>query len=1022
MAFTLIEARKVAEIDSLVRLYEHDGSGARILSIINADENKSFGISFRTPPATSNGVAHILEHSTLCGSRKYPVKEPFVELMKSSLNTFLNALTFPDKTVYPVASTNLKDFYNLIDVYLDAVFYPSLSEDIFMQEGWHYEMSYDASATGELFRKGVVYNEMKGAYSDPDEMHADWCRRSLFPDTTYGLDSGGDPEVIPQLDYQSFVAFHKKYYHPSNSFIYFYGDDDPERRLSLLESWLAPFSRMEVDSMPGLQSAFDTPVYLDKTCDGNDDKGFVAVNWGLPEHGNLEFSLAFTILTYILTGTPASPLRKALIDSGYGEDLAGSGYEESMRQSSWSIGLKGVLPKNLDKVEELILTTLATLAKDGIDPNTVEASINTVEFALREKNTGNFPRGLAVMFEALNEWLYDKNPIDALGFEIPIKEMRSRLARGEKIFEPMIDKWLVNNQYRSTVKLLPSAKEGKRRLRKEKSELAAVRAKMSPEEIETLKAQATALNRRQEAPDSPEALATIPALDLEDIPKEAPKLPREIFVLDDAGGPVQMSPSGREAVAARDDAGAHDDTSAHGPRAATVLFHDLPTSSILYLDIAFPFASIEPRLLPYLSLLGRAMLETGTDKIDYITMSQEIGKHTGGIGASVYTGTVWQSKEPAAYFILRAKAMTEKTDTLLGLLSEVLLRAKLDNRERIRQIVLEEKAQMEAAAIPEGHRLVITRMRAHFSDADAMAERLRGCEQLLFLRRLAERIETDWNGVLADLEALRASVIVFSRALYNVTLDRGGFQAVRPALGRFAAEMARDGEAGRRAAATDGADVTVGETRICGAAQADSAAPAPAQELILAPTQVNFVGKTFPLAVSGVPASGAFKVVKKYLDTVYLWEKVRVQGGAYGCPSVYDTNTGLFAFVSYRDPNLMRTIGVYDAACDFLDTLEISDDELRKCIIGTIGDADLYMLPDAKGFNSLLNYVVNYGDADRQKQRDQMLSASRADFRALGTALRNSGGGAVTAMLTSKSGAEELPAGIRKSARELQLL
>lgn len=987
MAFTLIEERTVAEIDSLVRLYQHDGSGARILSIINSDENKSFGISFRTPPATSNGVAHILEHSTLCGSRKYPVKEPFVELMKSSLNTFLNALTFPDKTVYPVASTNLKDFYNLIDVYLDAVFYPSLSEDIFMQEGWHYEVS----SQGELSRKGVVYNEMKGAYSDPDEVHADWCRRSLFPDTTYGLDSGGDPDVIPQLDYQHFVAFHKKYYHPSNAFIYFYGDDDPEKRLSLLESWLAPFSRMEVDSMPGLQPAFGAPIYLEKTCDGNDDKGFVAVNWGLPEHGNLEFSLAFTILTYILTGTPASPLRKALIDSGYGEDLAGSGYEESMRQSSWSIGLKGVVPKNLDKVEELILTTLKTLAKDGIDPNTVEASVNTVEFALREKNTGNFPRGLAVMFEALNEWLYDKNPIDALGFEAPIKDLRARLARGEKLFESMIDTWLVNNAYRSTVKLLPSAKEGKRRLRMEKSELAAIRAKLSDAEIEALTAKTASLNRRQEAPDSPEALATIPALDLADIPQEAPKLPREIFVLEDnAGNSVQ-----------------------------TVLFHDLPTSSIFYLDIAFPFASIEPRLLPYLSLLGRAILETGTEKIDYITMSQEIGKHTGGIGASVYTGTVWQSKEPAAYFILRAKVMTEKTDKLLGLLAEVLLRAKLDNRERIKQIVLEEKAQMEAAAIPEGHRLVITRMRSHFSDADAMAERLRGCEQLLFLRQLAGRIDTDWDGVLADLEAVRASVIVFSRALYNVTLDRAGFESIRPALGRFAAEMARSDKTGRDAGSTAASGCA---TAPDGAETTDNAGPAPAQELILAPTQVNFVGKIFPLAASGVPASGAFKVVKKYLDTVYLWEKVRVQGGAYGCPSVYDTNTGIFAFVSYRDPNLMRTIGVYDAACDFLDALEISDDELRKCIIGTIGDVDLYMLPDAKGFNSLLNYVVRYGDADRQKQRDQMLSASRADFRALGTALRKSGGEAVTAMLTSKSGAEGLSAEVRKSSRELQLL
>ncbi|MCE5255358.1 MAG: insulinase family protein, partial [Spirochaetaceae bacterium] len=853
-------------------------------------------MSFRTPPTSSNGVAHILEHSTLCGSRKYPVKEPFVELMKSSINTFLNALTFPDKTVYPVASTNLKDFHNLIDVYLDAVFYPSLSEDIFRQEGWHYEIS---PLDGSLLRKGVVFNEMKGAYSDPDEMHADWCRRSLFPNTTYGLDSGGDPEVIPQLGYQTFVAFHKKYYHPSNSFIYFYGDDDPDERLALLEPWLAPFSRIEVDSMPDAQPAFDVPISVSKTCDGNDDKGFIAVNWALSEHGDLESSLAFTILTYILTGTPASPLRKALIDSGYGEDLAGFGYEESMRTTAWSIGLKGVLPENLEKVEKLIFSTLEDLVKNGIDPNTIEASVNTVEFALREKNTGNFPRGLAVLFEALNEWLYDRNPIDALGFEAPIRDMRARLVKGEKLFEPMIDKWFLKNSHRSTVTLLPSSAEGERRTAKEKIELEAIKAKMSDTEIEALKAEVEVLNRRQETPDSPEALATIPSLDLDDIPKETPRLPCENLHL--------------------------------GTSVSPLLFHDLPTSSILYFDIAFPFKSIEPRLLPYLSLLGRSILEMGTDKADYITMSQEIGKHTGGIGASVYTGTIWQSTKPVAYFIMRSKAVTEKTDKLLELLSEVLLHARLDNRERFRQIVLEEKAQMEAAAIPEGHRLVITRMRAQFTEADAMAERLRGCEQLLFLRELSERIDRDWEGVLADLVAVRSSVIDFSQAILNVTLDKANFEAIRPSFDHFAADMVRAGSS-----ATDRALI---DQETDPAEQASAQLPI-AMEVILAPTQVNFVGKAFPLGSAGTAANGAFRVVKKYLDTAFLWEKVRVQGGAYGCPSAYDPNTGIFVFVSYRDPNLVRTIEVYDSAKDFLGKLEISDEELRKCIIGTVGDVD----------------------------------------------------------------------------------
>ena len=365
MSFTLLEERAVREIDSMARLYRHDGTGARVLSVANKDENKAFGISFRTPPSRSDGVAHILEHSVLCGSEKYPVKEPFVELMKGSLNTFLNAMTYPDKTVYPVASTNLKDFRNLVDVYLDAVFRPRLTEDSFRQEGWHYEADPE---TGALTYKGVVFNEMKGAYSDPDDMHDDLCRRSLFPDTAYGLDSGGDPEIIPALDYSAFKAFHETYYHPSNSFIFFYGDDDPEERLALIDRWLAPYGRIEVDSLPATQKAFKVPVSLVKTYEGTEPKAWTAVNWALAGHGDLDTGLGLSILSHILTGTPASPLRKALIDSGLGEDLAGFGMEDGLRQSAWSVGMKGVEPGNAGKVEALILSELERLADAGIDP------------------------------------------------------------------------------------------------------------------------------------------------------------------------------------------------------------------------------------------------------------------------------------------------------------------------------------------------------------------------------------------------------------------------------------------------------------------------------------------------------------------------------------------------------------------------------------------------------------------------------------------------------------------------------
>ncbi|MFN8597053.1 MAG: insulinase family protein, partial [Anaerolineae bacterium] len=392
MSFELLRERRVDEINSNVKLYRHRETGAQLLSISNADENKCFGITFRTPPAKSNGIAHILEHSVLCGSRKYPAKEPFIELAKSSLNTFLNAFTYPDKTCYPIASQNLKDFYNLIDVYLDAVFYPLISEHTFQQEGWHYELD---RPDDPLTFKGVVFNEMKGAYSSPDDQLNRKSQQVLFPDTPYGLDSGGDPAVIPDLTYETFKAFHAAYYHPSNSYIYFYGDDPEEERLRYMETWLAEFKRAEVQSQLPLQASFTQPISLTVPYDSGDNtdaKAHLTVNWLLPEGTDIEVNLSLSLLSHILLATPASPLKKALIDSGLGEDVVG-GFEDHLRQTTFSAGLKGIQHDRTPQVEALILDTLTRLAKDGLDSATIAASLNTIEFRLRELNTGSFPRG-----------------------------------------------------------------------------------------------------------------------------------------------------------------------------------------------------------------------------------------------------------------------------------------------------------------------------------------------------------------------------------------------------------------------------------------------------------------------------------------------------------------------------------------------------------------------------------------------------------------------------------------------------
>jgi presequence protease len=923
--FTLLTFRTIPEINSTVKLYKHDKTGARILSIANDDENKCFGITFRTPPQTSNGVAHIMEHSVLCGSRKYQVKEPFVELVKGSLNTFLNAMTYPDKTTYPVASVNLKDFYNLVDVYLDAVFYPLIPEHTLMQEGWHYELE---SPAAPLTFKGVVFNEMKGAYSDPDNVLGDRIQHSLYPDTSYGLDSGGDPLVIPDLTYAQFKAFHENYYHPSNAFIYFYGDDDPAERLRILETWLQDFDPKPVDSLPGLQSRFSQPRQVIAPYDAGDApdaKSYITVNWLLPENGDAQTTLGMSILSHILTATPASPLRKALIDSGLGEDLAGNGLTEDLRQMNYSTGLKGVARENVDKIEALILATLSALAKDGIDPETVAASLNTVEFVLREKNTGRFPRGLLMMLNALSTWLYDGDPLAPLAFEAPLAAIKAQ--QSVRYFENLIQQYYLDNPHRTTVILEPDAAEGKRREAVETERLARVKAGMSAAELEKIIETAEQLRVRQETPDSAEALATIPSLKLSDIDKSSKIIPIDVN--------------------------------------GAVLYHDLFTNGIVYLDLGFDLHSLPQMLLPYAGLFGRALLEMGTAREDFVRLTQRIGRSTGGIRPAALTATIRETDQATLWLFLRGKAVAGQADDLLNILKDVLLSAKMDDRERFKQIVLEEKSGLEAGLVPGGHHVVNSRLRARFTLADWASEQMGGISQLFFLRSLAERIEKDWPGVQADLEAVRAALINRSTALANVTLDAENYQKFSPALAAFMESLPT-------------LAVESQKSKVWQAFDPQHSTP---NEGLTIPAQVNYVGKGAHLYDLGYEPDGSVNVINNYLGTTWLWEKIRVQGGAYGGFSSFDHNSGVFTFLSYRDPNLLATLENYDHTAKFLRELELSAAELEKSIIGTIGDLDAYLLPDAKGWTSMARWLTHYTDAERQKVRDEVLGASLQDFK-----------------------------------------
>jgi presequence protease len=928
-SFELIAERHVPEINSQVKVYRHRAIGARLLSICNDDENKVFGITFRTPPASSNGIAHIMEHSVLSGSRKYPVKEPYIELAKGSLNTFLNAFTYPDKTCYPIASQNLQDFYNLIDVYLDAVFYPRISEHTLQQEGWHYE----ADETGStLAFKGVVFNEMKGVYSSPDEILVERSRRSLFPDNAYGLDAGGDPAVIPNLTYAEFKAFHETYYHPSNAYIYFYGDDPEPDRLRLLDEWLIAFQRNEVQSQIPLQARFSQPQRLTVPYDSGDSptaKGYVTVNWMLPEGIDVERTLSLEILSHILIATPASPLRKALIDSGLGEEVVG-GVEDQLRQTYFSAGLKGVQPANIAKVEAVILDTLAGLAIDGFDPNTVAASLNTIEFRLREQNTGRFPRGLALMLTALSTWLYEGDPIAMLAFEQPLTAIKAKTSAGH-YFESLLKEHLLDNLHRTTVSLLPDPEEGHRRAAAEQDRLQRTKATWSAAELQRVIDDCAELKRRQNTPDSPEALATIPVLKLSDLDRGIKTIPIEPLHFD--GTPI--------------------------------LFHDLFTDGIVYLDLGFDLHALPQDLLPYAGLFGRLLTRMGTEREDFVPLTQRIGRETGGILATTLTSSVIDSDRAVTYLFVRGKAMAAQSAALLNLLRDTLLTVRLDNRERFKQIVLEEKAGLEAGLIPGGSGVVNQRLRARFTIDAWAAEEMSGVSQLFFLRTLFETIEHDWDAVLSKLEAVRQHLVNRSIALTNVTLEAANWATFRPQLESFLA--------------------TLPATPIVPTAWQPQHVSR--FEGLTIPAQVNYVGKGAPLYRLGYRLHGSSLVISNYLNTTWLWEKVRMQGGAYGGFSQFDRRSGVFTYLSYRDPNLLATLDNFDATATFLRDLDLSEAELSKAIIGTIGDLDTYLLPDAKGFTSLTRYLTGDTDESRQQFRDEVLSTTAQDFKAFAEVL-----------------------------------
>lgn len=937
--FIAERSQEIPELHCTATIFRHQRSGARLLSVRSDDENKVFGVSFRTPASDSTGVAHILEHSVLCGSEKYPVKEPFVELIKGSLQTFLNAMTYPDKTCYPVASANQQDFYNLVDVYLDAVFHPLLTPEVLMQEGWHNTVD----AQGRLTTKGVVFNEMKGAYSSPDSLLQQYSQQSLFPDITYGHDSGGHPEHITDLTWDDFSAFYRRHYHPANSYIFFYGDDPEPARLQRLDAVLSAYSACETDSAIALQPAFSAPVEIAKPYAVDDDaqdieadteaddataggrRCMFTVNVRLGEMQDPEKNLAWHILEQLLIGLPSSPLRKILLDSGLGEDLTGAGLEDELREHYFSVGLKGIGRDDIDQAEGLIWQCLKDLVAHGIDQDEIAAAINTVEFALREQNTGSYPRGLVLMFEALSTWLYDGDPLALWPFEAPLAQIKRQLSAGQNYFEKLIADELLANSQRSRVILYPDPALALAEKNREQQRLAEIANALDTEQKKALQQRAEALQKKQEQADQAADLAKIPRLKKTDLPVDNTEISSELGTL--AG--------------------------------VEYLYHDLPTRGVVYLDLAFDLRGLPTDLLPYVGIFGRALLELGTATESAVDLTRRIARETGGIEPNVFiSARQGDDDDYVGRLVLRGKSTSAKTQALIDVFSTVLGDIRFDDPERLRQIVLESKARSEQHLIPAGHSVVAMRMSAHAGVAGWSNERVNGVEQLFFLRQLAQRIDTDFASVVSELETIRNLLLRASTCVANLCCEASDRAEVEAPLKNLLQSL--------------NADPTERD--------APSPLSLPTREGLSVPSPVHYAGQGGQVFLGGYRYRGSDMVVTRYLGTTYLWDRVRVQGGAYGAFCSLDRHSGQLILVSYRDPNVDKTLQAYAELSDFLRVHRPEPEELEKSIVGAIGEIDRYRLPDAKSYIALLRHLLGDDAQRRAGLRAEVLATQVEDF------------------------------------------
>ena len=931
-AYELLQEHHLKDLQSEGYILKHKKSGAKVVLLSNNDENKVFSIGFRTPPKDSTGLPHILEHSVLCGSKRFPSKDPFVELVKGSLNTFLNAMTYPDKTVYPIASCNAKDFQNLMHVYMDAVFYPNIYEhdEIFRQEGWSYKLD---SADGKLEYNGVVYNEMKGAFSSPEGVLDRVVLNSLFPDTSYRNESGGDPEVIPELTYEQFLEFHRKYYHPSNSYIYLYGDMDMAEKLEWLDKeYLSQFDAIEIDSEIKKQEAFTERKeveisYSVSSNESEEDNTYLSYNKVIGTSLDRNLYLAFEILDYALLSAPGAPLKKALVDAGIGRDIMGS-YDNGIYQPVFSIVAKNANIEQKEEFISVIESTLKAIVENGMDKKAIEAGINYHEFRYREADFGNFPKGLMYGLQIFDSWLYDDEKpfihLDAIEtFDFLKKQVNT------DYFEQLIQKYLLDNTHASIV-VVKAEKGRTARLEKELDEkLQAYKASLSKEEVDKLVERTAQLIAYQEEPSTEEELKTIPVLEREDISREiAPIYNEEKY---------------------------YNDT--------LMIYHNIETNGIGYVDLLFDLSAVPAGMLFYVGILQSVLGIIDTKNYEYGELFNEINVHTGGIGTSLemYPDvTKAKEKEFKATFEMKSKALYNKLPVAFAMMKEILVNSKLDDEKRLKEILDMTKSRLQMRFQSAGHLTSALRAMSYASPLAKFKDITNGIGFYQTVNDICEHFDEKKEELIQNLQKLCKILFRADNMMISYTASEEGLTNMDKFIADLKVDLYKE---------------NVESTPCVLHCEKKN-------EGFKTSSKVQYVARAGNFIDQGVDYTGALQILKVILSYDYLWQNVRVKGGAYGCMSSFN-RLGDGYFVSYRDPNLEKTNEIYEGITDYLRNFNVTDRDMTKYIIGTISNIDQPMNPVAKGDRSLNLYMNRVSKEMIEMERKQILDATQEDIRQL---------------------------------------